>query len=90
MNVKSEQPAWARSFQLQPWGAGAGFRFEKASQRDLSSSTSSLLSTRTGANKSNRSPQDFRIIEDWLIIAAVLYYRLPLYWVFSEGIIVTN
>jgi hypothetical protein len=48
------------------------------------------LSTRTGANKSNRSPQDFRIIEDWLIIAAVLYYRLPLSCVFSEGIIVTN
>jgi hypothetical protein len=68
----------------------ASFRFEKASQRDLSSSTSSLLSTITGANKSNRSPQDFRIIEDWLIIAAVLYYRLPLYCVFSEGIIVTN
>jgi RNA polymerase sigma factor (sigma-70 family) len=53
--------------------ADASFRFERASQRGLSSSLSSVLSTRTGAVKSNRSPQDFRLIESWLIISADLF-----------------
>src|SRR5262245_29885261 len=53
--------------------ADASFRFERASQRGLSSSMSSFLSTRTDTIKSNSSPQDFRLIESWLIISADLF-----------------
>jgi|SRR5262245_813366 len=46
--------------------------------------------TKSDAIKSNRSPQDFRIIESGLIITAFFLHRLCLSCVFSEGIIVTN
>ncbi len=50
----------------------------------------SARTTNSDAIKSNRSPQDFRVIESGLITAAFFFHRFCLFCVVSEGIIATN
>src|SRR5262249_38812319 len=57
--------------------ADVSFRFEKASRRGLSSSMSSLLSTRTDAIKSNRSPQDLRVSRPGLSSPTFFFSQAP-------------